>query len=61
MVNHVQRFRLGVTLLMLGLTVTVIGGGFWVQHGGLQYGLPTLLGIVLLAYGGRLLRHKRSL
>jgi membrane-bound ClpP family serine protease len=59
-VNHTQRFRLGVILVVLGLILTFVEGWSWVKHGGLPYGLLTLLGIAMLAYGVTLLRHKRS-
>ncbi|WP_407569923.1 hypothetical protein [Deinococcus altitudinis] len=59
-VNHAQRFRLGVTLFVLGLILAVVEGVLWTLEGGLPYALLTLLGTAVLVYGLRLLRHKRS-
>ncbi|WP_407541198.1 hypothetical protein Q0M94_07385 [Deinococcus radiomollis] len=61
MVNHTQRFRLGITLIVFGLILALVAASFWEQHGGLLTGLLALLGMAALAYGVRLLRHKRSL
>ncbi|WP_407540267.1 hypothetical protein Q0M94_02385 [Deinococcus radiomollis] len=61
MVNHAQRFRLGITLIVLGLPLALIADLRWVKHGGLPTGLLALLGLALVVYGGTLLRHKRSL
>ena len=60
MVNHTQRFRLGVTLAALGLALTFVEGWAWVQHGGLHSGLLTVLGMAVLAFSAPLLRHRRS-
>ncbi|MGY2892544.1 hypothetical protein [Deinococcus sp. UYEF24] len=60
MVNHMQRFRLGVTLGLLGLILALIEGVIWTLEGGWPSGLQTLLGLAVLGYGVRLLRHKRS-
>ncbi|WP_407538926.1 hypothetical protein Q0M94_12165 [Deinococcus radiomollis] len=61
MVNHRQRFWMGITLILLGLVLTFVAGDIWILRDGLPYGLLTLLGVGLLATGALLLlRHKRS-
>ncbi|WP_456828760.1 hypothetical protein [Deinococcus sp. UYEF24] len=56
-----RRFRLGVTLAVLGLVLTLVEGLYWIWDGGLRFGLQTLLGIAVTLYGVRLLRQKRGL
>jgi len=60
MVNHVQRFRLGVTLSVLGLILALIEGILWTMEGGWPDGIQTLLSVAVLVYGLQLLKHKRS-
>jgi len=59
-VNHVHRFRLGVTLSVLGLILALIEGILWTLEGGWSDGIQTLLGVAVLVYGLQFLRHKRS-
>lgn len=51
---------MGITLILLGLVLTFVAGDIWILHNGLPYGLLTLLGIALMAYGLTLVQHKRS-
>ena len=60
MVNHVQRFRLGITLIVLGLPLAVVEDLRWTRNGGLLPGLLALLGVAVVIYGAMLLKHKRS-
>ena len=61
MVNHKQRFQVGITLIVIGLPLALIADLRWVKHGGVAAGLLALLGLALVVYGATLLRHKRSL
>ncbi len=61
MVNHVLRFRLGITFIVLAVILAVVEGVRWIQEGGFLSGLLSLLGLALVLPGVLLLRHKRSL
>lgn len=60
MVNHVLRFRLGVTLIVLGLIQMVVEGVRWIQEVGFMPGLLVFLGLAMVVPGLVLLQHKRS-